>query len=552
MPNCNVYIGWDSRETIAADVCEMSIHDNASEAVSVTMLKQIHLREAEIYTRPEDTQGSTEFTFTRFLVPHLNRYQGWAVFCDCDFLWMGDIQELLAQADDRYAVMVVKHDYRPQNSVKMDGKAQTYYPRKNWSSMILWNCAHPANRALTPEVVNRESGAYLHRFQWLDDALIGELAPEWNWLVNWYHEPWDGHPKAIHYTEGGPWFDNYRDCAYSEPWKNYARRTRETYVNHTLNDVDKLDLPQDYKNLFREFLDAVEDPYQIFGNYLSNGTVLSNMAKWLGRAPTVIGLSEETDLSKKAKEKGAKWDGVVHAFVQGATGIMASWQRAESETAPIALRSIAKRKVMKQCLEQGRDFYYIDTGYFGNYKVKDYHRITKNAMQWLGPTEDRPADRLERTRVKAKPMTPGRKILLCPPSAKAMSYWDMDEQQWVAETIATIRQFTDRPIEVRLKGPREQRARVNTMEQALADDVHCMVTFNSIAAVESLIYGKPVFAMGPNAAAPLANMNLSAIETPFVPHLDQVTQLLRCLAYHQFTVEEMNTGYAWAVLSGQA
>ena len=552
MPNCNVYIGWDSRETIAADVCEMSIHDNASEAVSVTMLKQIQLREAEIYTRPEDTQGSTEFTFTRFLVPHLNRYQGWAVFCDCDFLWMGDIQELLAQADDRYAVMVVKHDYRPQNSVKMDGKAQTYYPRKNWSSMILWNCAHPANRALTPEVVNRESGAYLHRFQWLDDALIGELAPEWNWLVNWYHEPWDGHPKAIHYTEGGPWFDNYRDCAYSEPWKNYARRTRETYVNHTLNDVDKLDLPQDYKNLFREFLDAVEDPYQIFGNYLSNGTVLSNMAKWLGRPPTVIGLSEETDLSKKAKEKGAKWDGVVHAFVQGATGIMASWQRAESETAPIALRSIAKRKVMKQCLEQGRDFYYIDTGYFGNYKVKDYHRITKNAMQWLGPTEDRPADRLERTRVKAKPMTPGRKILLCPPSAKAMSYWDMDEQQWVAETIATIRQFTDRPIEVRLKGPREQRARVNTMEQALADDVHCMVTFNSIAAVESLIYGKPVFAMGPNAAAPLANSNLSAIETPFVPHLDQVTQLLRCLAYHQFTVEEMNTGYAWAVLSGQA
>lgn len=552
MPNCNVYIGWDSRETIAADVCEMSIHENSSEAVSTTMLKQFQLRESEIYTRPPDTQGSTEFTFTRFLVPYLNHYQGWAVFCDCDFLWLGDIQELLTKADDRYAVMVVKHDYRPQNSVKMDGKAQTYYPRKNWSSMILWNCGHPANRALTPEVINSQSGAYLHRFQWLDDSLIGTLEPQWNWLVNWYHEPWDGHPKAIHYTEGGPWFDTYRDCDYSEPWKEYARRIRETYVNHTLNDVDKLHLPQDYKNLFREILDVAEDPHQIFGNYLNAGTVLSNLARWLGRQPTVIGLSEETDLSKKAKEKGAKWDGVVHAFVQGATGIMASWDRAESETAPIALRSIAKRKIMKQCLEQGRDFYYIDTGYFGNYKVKDYHRITKNAMQWLGHTEERPADRLERTRIKAKPMTPGSKILLCPPSAKAMSYWELDEQQWVNQTIATIKQFTDRPIEVRLKGPREQRARVNTMEQALADDVHCMVTFNSIAAVESLIYGKPVFAMGPNAAAPLANSDLSRIETPFVPNLDQVTALLRCLAYHQFTVEEMNTGYAWAVLNGQA
>jgi lipopolysaccharide biosynthesis glycosyltransferase len=550
--NANIYIGWDSRETIAADVCEMSIYKNASEPVVVKMLKQQDLRDQRVYTRPVDTQASTEFTFTRFLVPHLNDYKGWAVFCDCDFLWTGDIQELLTKADDRYAVMVVKHDYRPQSMTKMDGKAQSYYPRKNWSSMILWNCEHPANRKLTLDVVNSQSGAYLHRFQWLKDREIGTLTPEWNWLVNWYHEPWDGAPKAIHYTEGGPWFSNYRDCAYGHLWLEYQSRLQDTYVNHNLIKIKDLHLPEVYRSLLAQIIDAAEDPFMLFGNSSTPETIHAKITHLLERTPQVIGLSEETDLNKKQIVKGAKWDGIVHAFVQGATGVMASWDRAQDLSAPIALRSIAKRKVMKHCLEVGRDFYYIDTGYFGNVKVKDYHRITKNAMQWLGPTEIRPADRLERTRVRARPMTPGSKILICPPSAKAMSYWELDEQQWIDDTIATIQKFTDRPIEVRLKQPREQRARVNTMEQALADDVHCMVTFNSIAAVESLIYGKPVFAMGPNAAAPLANTDLSQIENPFIPSLDQVTELLRCLAYHQFTVEEMSTGYAWAVLSGQA
>lgn len=547
-----VYIGWDSREVIAADVCEMSIYENASRPVAISMIKQFQLREAGIYNRDVDAQSSTEFTFTRFLVPHLNHYQGWAVFCDCDFLWTGDIQELLAKADDRYAVMVVKHDYRPTNTVKMDGKQQEYYPRKNWSSMILWNCGHPANRALTPEVVNSQTGAYLHRFQWLDDSLIGEIEPTWNWLVNWYHEPWDGKPKAIHYTEGGPWFSGYENCDYSWLWKQYERKVRNTYVDHNLITVQSLHLPKSLVALFQQIIDTRQDRYNIFGNHATHNQTALAVEQWITQPLSVIGISEETDLSKKQKDKGAKWDGVVNAFVTGANGVMASWQRAENEKAPIALRSIAKRKIMKQCLEQGRDFYYIDTGYFGNHKVKDYHRITKNAMQWLGPIQDRPADRLDRTRVRARPMTTGSKILICPPSAKAMSYWDLDEQQWVDQTIATIKQYTDRPIEVRLKAPREQRARINTMEQALADDVHCMVTFNSIAAVESLIYGKPVFALGPNAAAPLANSDLSQIESPFRPELDQVIALLRCLAYNQFTIEEMNTGYAWAVLSGQA
>jgi lipopolysaccharide biosynthesis glycosyltransferase len=545
----NVYVGWDSREPIAADVCEYSIQRNSSEPVNVIMLKQDELRAGMFYTRPRDVQSSTEFTFTRFLVPRLNDYKGWAVFCDCDFLWLGDIQELIKQADDRYAVMLVKHDYRPQNTVKMDGKKQEYYPRKNWSSMVLFNCAHPKNAWLTPYHINNATGQELHRFSWLDDSEIGELRPEWNWLVGWYHQPWDGVPRALHYTEGGPWFENYRDCEYADVWKEYETTLLETRVSHDTVGIDDLHLPADYKSFFKDIMTHIEDPRGVYGETFTKQDITDRLTGL--RKNQITGISESEELSDKMKQKGAKWDGIVHAFVQGSTGCMAPWDRVAKATNPIALRSIAKKKIMQECLDQGRDFYYIDTGYFGNRKLKDYHRVTKNAMQWLGPIEDRPADRLERTRVRARPMSPGSKILICPPSAKALSYWNLDEQTWVDGIIAEIKRHTDRPIEVRLKQPREVRATVDTIEMALSRDVHCMVTFNSIAAVESLIYGKPVFALGPNAAAPLANKDLSMIETPKIPDIDQVTALLRCLAYHQFTVEEMRTGYAWSILNGQ-
>jgi lipopolysaccharide biosynthesis glycosyltransferase len=179
------------------------------------------LREAGLYTRPIDPLSTTEFTFSRFLIPYITNYKGWAVFCDCDFVWTADVAELFAQADDRYAVMVVKHDYTPAPGVKMDNQKQMPYPRKNWSSMILWNCAHPANRAVTPELVNKETGQYLHRFSWLKDEEIGSVDHSWNWLVGWYKAPKDGEPKVLHYTEGGPWFKEYRDCEYNGVWKKY-------------------------------------------------------------------------------------------------------------------------------------------------------------------------------------------------------------------------------------------------------------------------------------------------------------------------------------------
>lgn len=215
-----IFVGYDTREDITYQVCEYSILKHQPKA-EVIPLKQKSLRESGIYTRAADNLGSTEFTFTRFLVPHLMEYQGWAIFVDCDFVFTEDVVELFDQSDDRYAVMVAKHDYTPAEGVKMDGQKQLLYPRKNWSSMILWNCGHPSNRQLDLKTVNEQSGQYLHRFQWLKDEEVGEISHEWNWLVNWYHEPQDGTPKALHYTEGGPWFKDYRHCEYHNIWKEY-------------------------------------------------------------------------------------------------------------------------------------------------------------------------------------------------------------------------------------------------------------------------------------------------------------------------------------------
>ena len=217
-----VFVGYDIREDIAYQVCEYSILKHQPD-VEVIALKQKELRESKIYTRDIDPLSSTEFTFTRFLVPYLSDYKGWAVFVDCDFVFVDDVKNLFDQADDRYAVMVVKHDYAPKEGIKMDGCKQLPYPRKNWSSTILWNCGHPSNAQVNLEMFNSQTGQFLHRFQWLKDDEIGELKPEWNWLVGWYEEPRDGVPKALHYTEGGPWFKEYRRCQYHKTWKKYLK-----------------------------------------------------------------------------------------------------------------------------------------------------------------------------------------------------------------------------------------------------------------------------------------------------------------------------------------
>ena len=213
-----IYMGYDSREEIAYEVAEKSIN------TKVLPLVQSDLRTRGIYTRPVDDLASTEFSFTRFLVPYLNNYDGWALFVDCDIVFLEPPLELFNLANDKYAVMCVKHNYSPTSKTKMDGKVQHLYQRKNWSSVMLFNCSHPSNQILTPELVNNSSGSFLHQMKWLKDDEIGELPKEWNWLVGWYKEPEDGHPKLLHYTEGGPWFKDYENCEYSEVWYNLKRK----------------------------------------------------------------------------------------------------------------------------------------------------------------------------------------------------------------------------------------------------------------------------------------------------------------------------------------
>ena len=164
-----VFVGYDPREDIAYQVCKHSIARRNKE-VLVRPLVQKELREAGWYTRPIDPLSSTEFTFTRFLIPELCDYKGWALFMDC---------------------------------------------------VMLFNCGHPSNKQINSSVVNNTeiTGKYLHRFSWLQDSEIGQLSHEWNWLTDWYKEPEDGKPKLLHYTEGGPWFENYRDCDYHKEWK---------------------------------------------------------------------------------------------------------------------------------------------------------------------------------------------------------------------------------------------------------------------------------------------------------------------------------------------
>ena len=224
----NVFVGYDTREDIAYQVCEFSIKRfNAN--VAVTPLVQHELRQKKIYWREIDKLASTEFTFTRFLVPHLMNFNGWALFIDCDIVFLEDVSNLFSLADDRYAVMCVKHEFNPKPGLKMDGQVQTVYPRKNWSSVVLWNCAHPSNEKVTVDSVNNPNfdGAYFHRFSWLKDEEIGELPCDWNWLVGWYKKD-DGVPRAIHYTEGGPWFKNYRNCEFNQDWKKCLQQMMES------------------------------------------------------------------------------------------------------------------------------------------------------------------------------------------------------------------------------------------------------------------------------------------------------------------------------------
>ena len=210
----NIYIGYDPRESAAFYTLAHSILRRSSIPISIAPLVQGQLKGH--YRRARGPTESTEFSMTRFLVPALSEYRGWSLFMDCDMLCRVDIAALLTELEkqsDR-AVLVCKHDYIPKTERKFLDQVQTKYARKNWSSLMLFN--NERCRSLTLDYVNTASGLELHRFSWMNDAAIGELPLEWNWLVGEY----DYNPRAkiVHFTIGGPYFEAYRNCDYAGEW----------------------------------------------------------------------------------------------------------------------------------------------------------------------------------------------------------------------------------------------------------------------------------------------------------------------------------------------
>jgi lipopolysaccharide biosynthesis glycosyltransferase len=234
----SIWIGFDPRETAAYAVCRESIRQ-WNNLFPVHGLVLDDLVERDLYCRPTERrlgklydtisatadyngQMATEFAISRFLVPYLAK-TGQALFMDCDMLVRGSLTPLFMEAmrQSNKAVLCVKHEHNPSNLEKMDGVAQTRYHRKNWSSVMLFNCDHPANKRLTLDLIHSVPGRDLHRFCWLEDDEIGELGPEWNYLVG--HTKANVDPKIVHFTDGGPWFQGFDKVEYADEWKRVYR-----------------------------------------------------------------------------------------------------------------------------------------------------------------------------------------------------------------------------------------------------------------------------------------------------------------------------------------
>jgi lipopolysaccharide biosynthesis glycosyltransferase len=207
-----IFIGYDPREAVAYHTCANSIIRHASKPVAIIPLA---LNLIEDYTETH-TDGSNQFIYSRFLVPHLMDYTGHAIFIDGDMIVRSDITELWQWRHKQYDVQVVKHNYETCMTEKYLGSKNENYPRKNWSSVIIWNCESPANKRLTPEFVQRSTGAELHRFTWIKDEQIGDLPAEWNWLPDEYGP--NINADLLHYTLGAPCFHDFATTPMADEW----------------------------------------------------------------------------------------------------------------------------------------------------------------------------------------------------------------------------------------------------------------------------------------------------------------------------------------------
>lgn len=236
MDPLKIFIGWDSRDRAAYDVLKFSIEKNTFNKIKIIPLNHKELRRQGYFSRPwlvepqtgdmidlvDKRKFSTEFSHTRFLVPELCKHQGWAVYMDCDMLVRCNIKELLELKDESKAVMVVKHNHKPKQERKDTGEPQQRYHRKNWSSMVLWNCGHPSNKQASIFTVNTRAGSWLHGFEWLNDLEIGALPSYFNWIEGSTPIE-DVPPKIIHFSQGGPWQTGKRDIMFSDEWWRYYK-----------------------------------------------------------------------------------------------------------------------------------------------------------------------------------------------------------------------------------------------------------------------------------------------------------------------------------------
>jgi lipopolysaccharide biosynthesis glycosyltransferase len=207
-----IFIGYDPREAVAFHVCANSIIRHATQPVSIIPLA------LTLFPDYKETHvdGSNQFIYTRFLVPYLMSYNSWAIFIDGDMIVRDDIVKLWNLREDNKDVMVVKHNYQTKLTKKYLGAKNENYPRKNWSSVILWNCSSYPNKILTPDKIQNSTGAFLHRFSWLKDERIGELPKEWNWLPDELGPNIDA--KLLHYTLGTPCFDEFHNTTQADEW----------------------------------------------------------------------------------------------------------------------------------------------------------------------------------------------------------------------------------------------------------------------------------------------------------------------------------------------
>lgn len=524
-----VFIGVNPGEQEAADLCRWSILEHSTLPVQIDFLYHHQMRDKQLLTRESD--DSHDLDYSKFFIPHICEYRGLALYCSANTIWTIDIREVFQFENTRMSLSYVK-----QSSQKFS------------NDLLLFNCSHEDCARLDIKNLNTKNFDWLNNHKWCGQNCSTTLNFDYNWIVGLHREPEDGTPKIFNFALDKPWGKDAKlSVTYGAVWAiNYNQ-----YKNSLIPPV----LPGPFDSISDDIGDIFEDilKYRVDPSCSYYDVTVEDLQMKLEKLNNNAAVAIEADTvdesSDKLAGKGQDYDPFLKSFILGSGGQISTWDKQKNNLIPAVFRGVTKRKHMEICRNTDRDFFYIDTGYIGNGRKKTYHRITKNDMQNLGPVVHRPRDRLAATGVGPRKFRPGRNILLAPPSQKLLMCYNIDLETWLEETTAKLRLYTDREIIIRNKQSRSVRQSTDTMEMALERDVHCLVTFSSIAAVEAILCGKPAITLGPSIANNISSRDLKDIEKPYIPTLDEVEEWLAHVAYCQFTEAEMRDGTAWRILN---